>query len=203
MTSLAASRAPAVGGPGPMVRAQPGDLVTGSRPLAFTFGLGGLLLFPLRIGASTLLLERPSPEVLLPAVAAERASVLVTAPTSSRAMAAHAHEHDLSSLRKCVSAGEALPAATRRRWKDDTGDECPDGHARAHTDTTGPTPERGGSPQPDPPTDGAMWLPSLLSWSKIAAAGPGRTWGDGKLVRVFASTTGQAEGCALRERVAV
>jgi 2-aminobenzoate-CoA ligase len=109
------------------LRAAPDDLFTGSPPLAFTFGLGGLLLFPLSIGAATLLVERPSPEHLLPAIAERRATVLFTAPTSYRAMAAEARNHDLSSLRKCVSAGEALPAATRLLWKDATGIELIDG----------------------------------------------------------------------------
>src|SRR5258705_11064767 len=105
------------------LRATADDIFTGSPPLAFTFGLGGLLLFPLRVGASTLLLEKSSPDALLPAIAEYHASVLVTAPTSYRAMAAQAPAFDLSSLRKCVSAGEALPAATRKLWKDATGIE--------------------------------------------------------------------------------
>ena len=109
------------------LRATPGDIFTGSPPLAFTFGLGGLLLFPLSIGAATLLVERPSPENLLAAIAEYRATVLFTAPTSYRAMAAEVRKHDLSSLSKCVSAGEALPAATRQLWKDATGIELIDG----------------------------------------------------------------------------
>ncbi len=110
-----------------VLKAHAGDVFTGSPPLAFTFGLGGLLLFPLRIGAATLLVERPAPEHLLSAIAARRASVLFTAPTSYRAMAGLASDCDTSSLRKCVSAGEALPAATRRLWKDATGIEIIDG----------------------------------------------------------------------------
>jgi 2-aminobenzoate-CoA ligase len=113
--------------PPAMLRATAADVFTGSPPLAFTFGLGGLLLFPLRIGASTLLIERPAPDALLPAIAEHRASVLFTAPTSYRAMAASVRQHDLSSLRKCVSAGEALPAVTRTLWKDATGIEIIDG----------------------------------------------------------------------------
>ncbi|MEO8676758.1 MAG: AMP-binding protein [Casimicrobiaceae bacterium] len=109
------------------LRASPGDLFTGSPPLAFTFGLGGLLLFPLSIGASTLLVERAAPAALLAVVAQHRATVLFTAPTSYRAMAAQAKQHDLESLRKCVSAGEALPAATRSLWKEATGIEIIDG----------------------------------------------------------------------------
>jgi 2-aminobenzoate-CoA ligase len=113
--------------PPSMLKAGADDIFTGSPPLAFTFGLGGLMLFPLRIGASTLLIERPSPDQLLPAIAEHRATVLFTAPTSYRAMAGAARNHDLSSLRKCVSAGEALPAATRKLWKDATGIEIIDG----------------------------------------------------------------------------
>jgi len=109
------------------LRATADDLFTGSPPLAFTFGLGGLLLFPMRIGAATLLVERPSPEQLLPAIAHHRATVLFTAPTSYRAMAPGVSQHDLRSLRKCVSAGEALPAATRQLWKDATGIDIIDG----------------------------------------------------------------------------
>jgi 2-aminobenzoate-CoA ligase len=109
------------------LRSVPDDVFTGSPPLAFTFGLGGLLLFPLRVGAATLLVEKPSPDALLAAIAAHRATVLFTAPTSYRAMAAQATAFDLASLRKCVSAGEALPAATRNLWKDASGIEMIDG----------------------------------------------------------------------------
>jgi 2-aminobenzoate-CoA ligase len=109
------------------LRASADDLVSGSPPLAFTFGLGGLLLFPLRIGAATLLLEKVPPDALLAAIAQFRVGVLVTAPTSYRAMAAQAGQYDLSSLQKCVAAGEALPAATRKLWKDATGMEIIDG----------------------------------------------------------------------------
>jgi 2-aminobenzoate-CoA ligase len=107
--------------PRSMLRVAPGDLFTGSPPLAFTFGLGGLLLFPLRYGASTLLLEKPAPDALLAAIAQYRPTVLVTAPTSYRAMALRAGDFDLSSLKRCVSAGEALPAATRKLWEDASG----------------------------------------------------------------------------------
>jgi 2-aminobenzoate-CoA ligase len=113
--------------PRSVLRATGDDIFTGSPPLAFTFGLGGLLLFPLRVGAATVLLERASPEAILETIAAHRATILFTAPTSYRAMAALVPQFDLSSLRKCVSAGEALPAATRRLWKDATGIEMIDG----------------------------------------------------------------------------
>lgn len=110
-----------------VLRATADDVFIGSPPLAFTFGLGGLLVFPLAIGAATVLVERASPDLLLAAMAEHRASVVFTAPTSYRAMALALqalpmHQRpDLSRLRKCVSAGEALPAATRQLWRDATG----------------------------------------------------------------------------------
>jgi 2-aminobenzoate-CoA ligase len=114
-----------------VLRAQRDDVFIGSPPLAFTFGLGGLLLFPLSIGASTALIDKVGPADLLPAIAHYRATVCFTAPTSYRAMALHAPvnsvPHDLSSLRKCVSAGEALPAATRALWQQRTGITLIDG----------------------------------------------------------------------------
>jgi 2-aminobenzoate-CoA ligase len=103
------------------------DVFIGSPPLAFTFGLGGLLLFPLSIGASTVLVEKATPDALLPAIAQFKATVCFTAPTSYRAMAAQVSMHDLTSLRKCVSAGEALPAATRKLWREASGIEIIDG----------------------------------------------------------------------------
>lgn len=110
-----------------VLRASPDDLFIGSPPLAFTFGLGGLVLFPMRIGAGAVLLERGSPDLLLPAIAEYRASVVFTSPTAYRAMAAQAKNHNLSSLSKCVSAGEPLPASTRKLWKEATGIELIDG----------------------------------------------------------------------------
>lgn len=113
--------------PAHVLRASPDDVFMGSPPLAFTFGLGGLLIFPMAIGAASVLLEKATPDVLLTAVALHRATVLFTAPTSYRAMATQVNQHDLSSLRKCVSAGEALPAATRKLWKEATGLNIIDG----------------------------------------------------------------------------
>ena len=103
------------------------DVFCGTPPLAFTFGLGGLLCFPLRYGASTVLLERLSPEGLLEAIQKYRASVCFTAPTFYRQMAQVAKNHTISSLRKCVSAGEALPDATRQLFRNATGIEIIDG----------------------------------------------------------------------------
>jgi 2-aminobenzoate-CoA ligase len=103
------------------------DRFIGSPPLAFTFGLGGLVLFPLRVGASAVLLEAASPDRLMPAIAQFRATVCFTAPTAYRAMLAKLSEHDLSSLRKCVSAGEALPVSTFEAWNSATGLPLMDG----------------------------------------------------------------------------
>lgn len=97
------------------------DIFIGTPPLAFTFGLGGLLLFPLRVGAAAVLIEKPTPETLLAAIAAERATVCFTAPTFYRQMAQLAASHDVSSLTRTVSAGEALPLATREAWQAATG----------------------------------------------------------------------------------
>ena len=103
------------------------DVVCGTPPIAFTFGLGGLLAFPLRHGASTVLLEKHTPETLLQTVAHHRATQCYTAPTMYRQMATLAQGHDLSSLRHPVSAGEALPDATRQLWEQATGIPLTDG----------------------------------------------------------------------------
>jgi 2-aminobenzoate-CoA ligase len=103
------------------------DIFCGTPPLAFTFGLGGMLCFPLRFGASVLLLERATPDGLLAAIARHRATIVFTAPTFYRQMAPLAKNHDIRSLKKSVSAGEALPDATRQLWKEATGIEMIDG----------------------------------------------------------------------------
>jgi 2-aminobenzoate-CoA ligase len=107
--------------------AEASDRFIGSPPIAFTFGLGGLVLFPMRIGASTILLERAGPDDLLAAAATFGATVCFTAPTAYRAMLAKLAEHDVSSLRKCVSAGETLPQATFDAWHAATGIKILDG----------------------------------------------------------------------------
>jgi len=103
------------------------DIVCGTPPLAFTFGLGGLLCFPLRVGASTVLVEKLAPDTLLETIQRFRATVCFTAPTMYRAIASIAGNYDLSSLKKCVSAGEALPDATRQLFRQATGIEIIDG----------------------------------------------------------------------------
>ena len=107
--------------------ASPDDVFIGSPPFAFTFGLGGLVLFPMRIGASAILLEQATPPFLAAAIQQHRATVVFTAPTAYRAMLPLLAEHDVSSLRKCVSAGEALPRATFDAWKAATGITIIDG----------------------------------------------------------------------------
>lgn len=110
-----------------VLRAEPSDRFIGSPPLAFTFGLGGIVLFPLRIGASTVLIEKAGPDDLLPAIAQYRATVCFTAPTAYRAMIPRLGGFDVSCLRKCVSAGEALPKATFEAWQAATGLKLMDG----------------------------------------------------------------------------
>ncbi|MDQ3912011.1 MAG: AMP-binding protein, partial [Actinomycetota bacterium] len=100
---------------------QPDEVFTGTPPLAFTFGLGGLVLFPMRFGASTVPIEQPGPESLLEAIETYRVTTVFTAPTAYRALLDSSGEADLSSLRKCVSAGESLPRATSDAWFERSG----------------------------------------------------------------------------------
>ncbi|MBA5776662.1 benzoate-CoA ligase family protein [Stappia sp. F7233] len=110
-----------------VLRPQSSDVFIGSPPLAFTFGLGGLVLFPFRAGATAVLLERAGPDDLLAAIPYYKPSVLFTAPTAYRAMLAKLTGVDFSSLRKCVSAGEPLPKATFDDWQQATGISIMDG----------------------------------------------------------------------------
>ena len=107
--------------------ATPSDVFTGSPPLAFTFGLGALLLFPMRIGASAAFPTAPGVDGLLGAIARHGCTVCATSPTAYRAMLPKLDAHDVSSLRACVSAGEALPAATSDAWHAATGLRLIDG----------------------------------------------------------------------------
>ncbi len=110
-----------------VLRPRPDDVFIGSPPLAFTFGLGGLVLFPMSVGASTVLLEKTPPPDLAKAIVDFGATTVFTAPTSYRAMAQQGDALRASKLRQCVSAGEVLPAATRALWKQATGIELIDG----------------------------------------------------------------------------
>ena len=103
------------------------DIFCGTPPLAFTFGLGGMLCFPLRYGASTVLVEKHTPQTLLETIQNFKASICFTTPIMYRGMAAMAGGFDISSLKKCVSAGEALPDATRSLFRQATGIEIIDG----------------------------------------------------------------------------
>ncbi len=106
----------------------PGDIVLTSAPIAFTFGLGATLLFPLRFGAATATIEQATPTEMLAAVARHRVTHLATAPTAYKAMLADRGLHSaIVSLTHCVSAGEHLSEATWRAWHDRTGIAIVDG----------------------------------------------------------------------------
>lgn len=106
----------------------PEDIFVGSPPLAFTFGLGGLAVFPLRFGACAVLLENASPPNMIEIIETYRATVSFTAPTAYRVMLAAMEEGaDLSSLRAAVSAGETLPAPVYHDWIEKTGKPMLDG----------------------------------------------------------------------------
>lgn len=103
------------------------DVFIGSPPLGFTFGLGGLVLFPMYFGASTFLIEKPSPDLLLKAIQDYKITVCFTAPTAWRIITPKVNDFDVSSLRKCVSAGETLPLKVWQDWYDTTGLKIIDG----------------------------------------------------------------------------
>ncbi len=105
----------------------PNDIFTGSPPIGFTFGLGGLVLFPLYFGASTFLIEKPSPDLLLQAIQNHKITICFTAPTAWRIITTKVKDFDISSLRKCVSAGENLPLKVWQDWYDATGLQLIDG----------------------------------------------------------------------------
>ena len=111
-----------------VLRVTPDDVFVGSPPLAFTFGLGGLAIFPLRFGATATLLENASPPNLIEIIETYKATICFTAPTAYRAMMAAVDEGaDLSSLRLAVSAGETLPAPIYTDWVAKTGVPILDG----------------------------------------------------------------------------
>jgi benzoate-CoA ligase family protein len=103
------------------------DIFTGTPPLAFTFGLGGIVIFPMRAGAATLLLEKATPAELADHIAAHGVTVCFTAPTAYRAMIAAGKAAQLRGLRRAVSAGEHLPASTWQAFYDATGVQIIDG----------------------------------------------------------------------------
>jgi len=106
----------------------PNDIFVGSPPLAFTFGLGGLAIFPLRFGATATLLENASPANMIEIIETYKATISFTAPTAYRAMLGAMHDGaDLSSLRIAVSAGETLPGPVFEEWMGKTGKPILDG----------------------------------------------------------------------------
>lgn len=111
-----------------VLKATPDDIVAGSPPLAFTFGLGGLLIFPMWAGASVYFPDQPyTPESMVVLMRDAGVTISYTAPTFYRQMAPFAKKIGLPQLRISVSAGEALPDATRQLWKDATGIDMTDG----------------------------------------------------------------------------
>ncbi|HTX26391.1 MAG TPA: AMP-binding protein [Streptosporangiaceae bacterium] len=110
-----------------LIKPNSGDVFTGSPPLGFTFGLGGLLLYPLRAGASTLLVERITPAEWPDVIAAHGVTVLSTAPGAYRAMVATGKAGSLKTLRRCISAGEHLPKSVWDDFHDATGIAIIDG----------------------------------------------------------------------------
>jgi 2-aminobenzoate-CoA ligase len=110
-----------------VLKAAPDDRFIGSAPLAFTFGLGGMVLFPFRIGATAVLPDKTGPFDLIDAIERHKASVIFTAPTAYRAMLDKLDGRDISSLRICVSAGETLPKPVFDAWLARTGLPLMDG----------------------------------------------------------------------------
>ncbi|MCK9284372.1 MAG: AMP-binding protein [Rhodocyclaceae bacterium] len=113
--------------PRAVLHPEPDDIFAGISPLAFTYGLGGLLLFPLRYGASAIIGLQSSIDDLLQAIETHRATITFAVPTGYRMALSRCADYDLSSLRKCVSAGEPLPPSTRHDWKQATGIDLIDG----------------------------------------------------------------------------
>ncbi len=106
---------------------QPDDVFTGTAPVAFTFGLGALVLFPIRFGASLAPIAQPSPEAVVAAIRRHGATTLSTAPTMYRGLLRAAPAEDLARLRTCVSAGEPLPANVAEQWFETNGVRIVDG----------------------------------------------------------------------------
>ena len=107
--------------PAEVLRSGVEDTFTGTAPLGFTYGLGSLLLFPMRRGSSTVLLEQVSPEILLQTIQQFRVTTLLIGPTMYRSMIPYVERFDLSALHTCCSAGEHLPVAIFDEWRSRTG----------------------------------------------------------------------------------
>jgi 2-aminobenzoate-CoA ligase len=113
--------------PKSILQMQPDDICIGTPPLAFTFGLGASLIFSMRAGAATVLLEKLTPESLLSAINEYNATIVWSSPVFYRLMSEIAKNMDLPTLRQSVSAGESLPVSTRTMWRESTGLEMVDG----------------------------------------------------------------------------
>jgi 2-aminobenzoate-CoA ligase len=110
-----------------LLHTQPGDVYAGSPPLGFTFGLGALLVFPLRFRAAAVPIEAPAPATILAAIEKHRVTCLFTAPFAYRALSGELAGRDISSLKRCVSAGEFLPKSVSDTWFEKTGIRIIDG----------------------------------------------------------------------------
>ncbi|WP_417466073.1 AMP-binding protein [Kordiimonas sp.] len=110
-----------------VVKPDASDIFSGSPPIAFTFGLGGLVVFPARFGAAVALPSGPSAEAFMDTIEQHGVTIIFTAPTAYRAMLGQMEGRNLSSLRRCVSAGETLPEATYHAWYAETGLKLMDG----------------------------------------------------------------------------
>ncbi|MEA3015080.1 MAG: 2-aminobenzoate-CoA ligase [Sphingomonadales bacterium] len=110
-----------------VLKPRAGDRWACSAPVAFTFGLGMLLIFPWRFGGTAVTIETPGPAPLLDAIARHGVTVLATAPTAYKAMIPMLTQHDIATLRTCVSAGEHLPAVSWHAWREATGLAIVDG----------------------------------------------------------------------------
>ena len=104
-----------------VLKPTPDDVFLGSAPFAFTFGLGAMLVFPLRYGASAVMLEKPTAENMLSAIERDGVSRLFTVPTLYRSMTPLAAGYDVSSLKTCISSGEHMPVAVFEGWFRATG----------------------------------------------------------------------------------
>jgi len=104
-----------------VLKPTPDDVFLGSAPFAFTFGLGAMLVFPLRYGASAVMLEKPTAEAMLSAIERENVTRLFTVPTLYRTMTPLAAGYDISSLKTCISSGEHMPVSVFEGWFRATG----------------------------------------------------------------------------------
>ncbi len=161
-----------------VLRPEADDVFTGTPPIAFTFGLGGLVVFPMRVGAASLLVERATPDELAEHIAEHRVTVCFTAPTAYKAMIAHGKADRLSTLRRAVSAGEHLPRATWEAFAAATGVRLIDGigstemlhiFISAADDEIRPAPPASRSPATSP-----RWSTSTATRSPTASPGASR-----------------------------